>query len=238
MKKPGKKYAEKQKLINRDKFYSIPEAAALLKKTAYAKFDETIDLSIRLGIDPKKSEQNIRGTVVLPGGGGKKIRIVVLTRGEKYKEAQEAGADHVGAEDLIDKILNGWLDFDIILATPDIMPAVGKLGKVIGKRGLMPNPKAGTVTQDIGKAVKEFKAGKVEFKPDKSAVVHLAIGKVSFDEESVAKNIKAIIEAISRGRPSGFKGQLFKSVTVSSTMGPGIRIDLSRAVKEAAEAEN
>lgn len=235
MKKPGKKYIEKQKLVDRNKHYSILEAAALLKKTAYAKFDETIDMSIRLGIDPKKSEQNIRGTVVLPGGGGKKIRLVVLTRGEKYKEAQEAGADFVGAEDLIDKILNGWLDFDLILATPDIMPAVGKLGKVIGKRGLMPNPKAGTVTQDIGKAIKEFKSGKVEFKPDKTGVVHLAIGKVSFDEESIAKNISAIIDAINRGRPSGFKGRLFKSAAVSSSMGPGIRIDLSKAVKEAEE---
>lgn len=233
--KHGKKYAEKQKLVGVGKLYSIPEAASLVKKTAFAKFDETIDLSIRLGIDPKKSDQNVRGTVALPGGSGKKIRLVVLTRGEKYKEAQDAGADFVGAEDLIDKISEGWLDFDLIIATPDIMPKVGKLGKVIGKKGLMPNPKAGTVTQDIGKAVKEFKSGKVEFKPDKSSVVHLAIGKVSFSESDIEKNITEVIEQINKAKPSGFKGRFFRSAAISSTMGPGIRIDLSKAVKEAVE---
>lgn len=233
----GKKYIEKDKLVEKEKQYTIPEAAALLKKCTYAKFDETIDLAIRLGTDPKKGDQNVRGTIVLPAGTGKKIRIVVLTRGEKYKEAQEAGADFVGAEDLIDKILGGWLDFDLILATPDIMPMVGKLGKALGRKGLMPNPKAGTVTQDIAKAVKEFKAGKLEFKPDKSGVIHLGIGKMSFNENDIAKNISIILETINRARPSGFKGQLLKSVFVSSTMGPGIKIDISKSLKDSKDMD-
>ena len=232
-----KKYAEKAKLVNRDTTYLLEEAVSLMKQTATAKFDETIDLSIRLGIDPKKNEQNVRGTVVLPGGTGQKIRLAVLAKGDKYKEAQEAGADFVGMDDLVEKMMGGWTDFDLVLATPDVMASAGKLGKVLGKKGLMPNPKAGTVTNDIGKAVKEFKAGKVEFKPDKGAVIHLAIGKASFDSKAIGSNIMAILEAVNKARPTAFKGHYFKSVYISSTMGPSIKINVQKALKTAQEAE-
>ena len=233
----NKKYAEKAKLVNRDAVYLLEEAVSLLKQTATAKFDETIDMSIRLGIDPKKTDQNVRGTVVLPGGTGQTIRLAVLAKGDKYKEAQEAGADYVGMDDLVEKMMGGWTDFDMVLATPDVMASAGKLGKVLGKKGLMPNPKAGTVTNDIGKAVKEFKAGKVEYKPDKSAVIHLAIGKASFDSKAISSNIMAILEAVNKARPSSFKGQYFKSVFISSTMGPSIKLNVQKALKSAQEAE-
>ncbi|MFA5098496.1 MAG: 50S ribosomal protein L1 [Candidatus Margulisiibacteriota bacterium] len=235
--KTGKKYAEKAKLVDRNALYIIEEAVELLKKTAPAKFDETIDLSIRLGIDPKKTDQNVRGTVALPGGTGKKVTLAVLAKGEKYKEAQEAGADHVGMDDLVEKIMGGWTEFDLLLATPDVMASVGKLGKVLGKKGLMPNPKAGTVTNDISKAVKDFKAGKVEFKPDKSAVIHLGIGKVSFDAKAIASNIMAVLEGVNKARPSAFKGLYFKSAYISSTMGPSIKLNVQKALKNAQEAD-
>jgi len=232
--KSGKKYTEKRKMVDSQMKYGVQEAVELLKKTATAKFDESIDLALHLGVDPKKSDQSVRGTVSMPAGTGKKIKIVVLTKGDKYKEAEEAGADAVGAEDLVEKISGGWLDFDLVLATPDIMAQVGKLGKVLGKRGLMPNPKAGTVTMDIGKAVKEFKAGKLEFKMDKTGNVHMGIGKISFDEKAIKDNILAAIEAINKAKPSSVKGIFIRSATVSSTMGPGIKLNTSKFIKEEA----
>lgn len=228
----GKKFKEKKKLINSETKYPISEAVVLLKKTASPKFDETIDLAIHLGTDPKKTDQNVRGTFSLPAGTGKKIKMVVLTKSDKYKEAEEAGADFVGADDLIEKISGGWTDFDLVLATPDIMPQIGKLGKVLGRKGLMPNPKSGTVTNDIGKAVKEFKAGKVEFKQDKTANLHVGIGKMSFSEGDIEKNIIAAIETVNKAKPSGLKGVFIKSVTISSTMGPGIKLSASKIIKE------
>ncbi|MCX5749432.1 MAG: 50S ribosomal protein L1 [Candidatus Saganbacteria bacterium] len=230
--KSGKKYTEKQKLVDNQVKYTVAEAVDLLKKTARAKFDETVDLAMHLGVDPKKSDQGVRGTFALPAGTGKKIKIVVLTKGDKYKEAEEAGADAVGAEDLVEKISAGWLDFDLVLATPDIMSQVGKLGKVLGKKGLMPSPKAGTVAMDIGKAVREFKAGKLEFKMDKTGNIHLGIGKISFDEKSLKANITAAVEAINKAKPSALKGIFMKSATVSTTMGPGIKLNVSKLAKE------
>ncbi len=234
--KSGKTYLEKRKLVNNESKYLLSDAVKLLKQTARKKFDETIDLALHMGVDPKKSDQNVRGTVALPAGTGAKIRVVVLTKSEKYKEAEQAGADFVGADDLIEKISGGWLDFDLVLATPDVMGSVGKLGKVLGRKGLMPNPKAGTVTNDIGKAVKEFKAGKVEFKLDKSANIHLAIGKASFDEKSIESNISSVVEALNKAKPHGFKGVFIRSATISTTMGPGIRLNVAKLSKEISEA--
>jgi len=228
-----KKYDDVKKMIDREKKYSIADAVAILKKAARASFDETVDMALHLGVNPKKSDQSVRGTVSLPAGTGKTIKVLVLTKSDKYKEAEAAGADYVGAEDLIDKIAGGWIDFDIVLATPDIMPAVGKLGKTLGTKGLMPNPKAGTVSNDIGKAVKEFKAGKTEFKMDKGANLHLGIGKMSFKEKDIEANMTAVVETISRAKPNGFKGVFLKSVTVSTTMGPGIKLDVAKIVKGA-----
>ncbi len=234
--KHGKKFRNIAKLVDRNIKYTIADAVALLKKTKNAKFDETVDLGIHLGVDPKKSDQGVRGTVSLPGGTGNTVKIVVLTKGEKYKEAEAAGADFVGADDLVEKINGGWLDFDLVLATPDVMPSVGKLGKVLGKRGLMPNPKAGTVTNDIGKAVKEFKAGKVEYKLDKSANIHMGVGKVSFSEKALEDNILAVLDAINKAKPHGLKGIFFKSATVSTTMGPGIKLNMQKIFKDSLEA--
>jgi large subunit ribosomal protein L1 len=194
---------------------------------AYAKFDETIDLAFNLGVDPRKSDQMVRGTVVLPHGSGKSLRVLVFAKGEKEKEARDAGADFVGAEDLIEKITKGWLDFDKVVATPDIMGVVGKLGKVLGPRGLMPNPKLGTVTFDVSKAVKEIKAGKVEYKTEKAGVVHVPIGKVSFDEQKLVDNARAIIDSVNKAKPSTSKGRYLKKLSISSTMGPGLKVDLS-----------
>ncbi|MFA5104131.1 MAG: 50S ribosomal protein L1 [Candidatus Margulisiibacteriota bacterium] len=227
----NKKYSEKAKLVNGSVKYSSTEAAKLLKQTAVAKFDETIDLALHLTTDPKKSDQNIRGTVSLPAGTGKKIKLLVFARGDKAAEATAAGADHVGADDMIQKISGGWLDFDLALATPDMMPAVGKLGKILGTKGLMPNPKSGTVITDVAKAVKEFKAGKVEFKQDKTSNVHIGIGKISFSEEDIEKNIITTLGAVNKLKPSGLKGNLIKSATVSSTMGPGIGLNISKILK-------
>ena len=223
----GKKMNAAAEKIEKDKEYSLDEAVVLVKASAYAKFDETVDLAFNLGVDPRKSDQMVRGTVVLPHGTGKTVRVLVFAKGEKEKEARDAGADHVGADDLVEKITKGWFDFDKVVATPDIMGVVGKLGKVLGPRGLMPNPKLGTVTFDVAKAVKDIKAGKVEYKTEKAGVIHVPIGKVSFDKQKLLENARAIIEAVSRAKPSTSKGKYLKKLCVSSTMGPGLRIDVS-----------
>jgi large subunit ribosomal protein L1 len=223
----GKKTKAALEKIEPGKEYSLGEAVGLVKKMAYAKFDETVDLAFNLGVDPRKSDQMVRGTVVLPHGSGKAVRVLVFAKGEKEKEARDAGADFVGAEDLVEKITKGWLDFDKVVATPDIMGVVGKLGKVLGPRGLMPNPKLGTVTFDVGKAVKEIKAGKVEYRAEKAGVVQVPIGKVSFDEQKLIENAKAIIDSVNKAKPSTSKGKYVKKLSISSTMGPGLKVDPS-----------
>jgi len=219
----SKKYQELAKLVDRRKLYSLKDAIKLLKQTTRPKFVESVDLAIKLGIDPKKN--TVRGTVVLPAGSGKSMKVAVLTKGQKVKEAEEAGADHVGAEELVEKISGGFMDFDVLIASPDMMGSVGKLGKVLGSKGLMPNPKSGTVTVDIGKTVKEFKSGKVEFKVDKTAVIHMLLGKSSFKEEELEQNFLKSFSAIVHARPSGFEGNFVQSITLSNTMGPGIKLD-------------
>jgi len=226
----GKKYLEKAKLVVLRKKYMPNEAVSLLKQTSITKFDGTVDLSIKLGIDPKRSDQQVRGTVLLPGGSGKKVKVIVIAKGEKIKEAQSAGADYAGGDDLIEKISKGWTDFDVAIATPDIMASVGKLGKILGQKGLMPNPKTGTVTFDVKKTVSEFKAGKVEYKTDKTGVVHVPIGKISFSEDKIRSNLTSVVEAVSKGKPSGFKGIFIKSVAVSATMGPAVHVDISKII--------
>jgi len=211
--------------MDRDKRYELTEGVELLLKTAYAKFDEGVDLAIRLGVDPKKSDQMVRGTAVLPHGTGKKVRVLVFAKGQKEKEALDAGADIVGGEDLIEKISKGWLEFDKAIATPDMMGLVSKLGKILGPRGLMPNPKVGTVTFDLEKAIKEIKAGKVEFKVEKAGIVHVPVGKVSFGFDRLSENIKTILEVILRAKPPTSKGIYLRSIGLSTTMGPGIKID-------------
>jgi large subunit ribosomal protein L1 len=221
----GKKYSEARNKVDRSKRYELEEGVKALLETPYAKFDEGVDLAIRLGVDPKKPDQMVRGTVVLPNGIGKKVRVLVFAKGQKEKEAQDAGADYVGAEDLVEKIGQGWLDFDKAIATPDMMGTVSKLGKVLGPRGLMPNPKVGTVTFDVGKAVKEIKAGKVEFRVEKAGIVHVPVGKASFGFDRLLENIKALLEVILRVKPPTSKGIYLRSITLSSTMGPGVKID-------------
>ena len=221
----GKKYDAVSAKIEKTRLYSLEEAVKLVPEIAPAKFDEVVDLAVRLGVDPKQSEQMVRGTVVLPNGTGKKVRVLVFAKGEKEKEAKDAGADFVGGEDLIEKVSKGWLDFDSVVATPDMMGAVGKLGKILGPRGLMPNPKIGTVTFDITKAVKEIKAGKVEFKVDKSGNVHASIGKVSFGVQKLKENLLALLDGIIKAKPSTSKGIYLRSITVATTMGPGVKID-------------
>ncbi len=223
----GKKMNAAAEKIERDREYPLDEALGLVKDAAYAKFDETVDLSFNLGVDPRKSDQMVRGTVVLPHGTGKTVRVLVFAKGEKEAEARDAGADYVGADDLVEKISKGWFDFDKVVATPDIMGVVGKLGKVLGPRGLMPNPKLGTVTFDVAKAVKDIKAGKVEYKTEKAGVVHVPIGKVSFDKQKLLENARAIIESVSKAKPSTSKGKYLKKICVSSTMGPGLKIDVT-----------
>jgi len=218
--------------IDLTKEYSLEDAVSLVKESSYAKFDESIDLAVNLGIDPRKSDQMVRGAVVLPHGIGKKIRVLVFAKGEKEKEAIDAGADYVGSEDLVEKISKGWLDFDKTVATPDIMGLVGKLGKILGPRGLMPNPKLGTVTFDIAKAVKEIKAGKVEYKAEKAGIVHVPLGKVSFDSKKLRENVKAIIDSIVKAKPATSKGKYLKKLSISSTMGPGISVDITSLGKE------
>src|SRR3990167_7767085 len=218
----GKKYNTAIKNIDTTKQYKLEEAIKMVKKSAYTKFDETVDLAVNLGVDPKKSDQMVRGTVILPHGIGKKVRVLAFVKGEKAKEAADAGADYVGAEDFIEKINGGWLEFDKAVATPDLMGMVSKLGKILGPRGLMPNPKTGTVTFDIGKAVKEIKAGKVDYKTEKAGIVHVPVGKLSFDDVKLIDNIKTAIESIVRAKPVASKGRYLRKMIISSTMGPGL----------------
>ncbi|GAB6933997.1 50S ribosomal protein L1 [Calditerricola satsumensis] len=228
MPKHGKAYREVAALVDRSKLYEPAEAIELVKKTARAKFDETVDLAVRLGIDPKRSDQQVRGAVVLPHGTGKTAKVLVFAKGEKAREAEAAGADYVGDEDLINKVAQGWLDFDVVVATPDMMGQVGRLGKILGPKGLMPNPKTGTVTFDVEKAVKEIKAGKIEYRTDKAGNVHVPIGKVSFDSQKLLENFFTVIDALKRAKPAAAKGQYLRSVTLSSTMGPGIRVNVAK----------
>lgn len=221
----GKKLTSVKEKIDTTQQYVLEDAVKMVKGSAVAKFDETIDLAVNLGVDPRKSDQMVRGTVVLPHGMGKKVRVLVFAKGEKETEAREAGADYVGAEDLVEKISKGWLDFDKSVATPDVMGLVGKLGKILGPRGLMPNPKVGTVTFEVAKAVKEIKAGKVEFKAEKAGIIHVPIGKISFDEDKLLDNAKMVIKSIIKAKPATSKGKYLKKLSISSTMGPGIAID-------------
>lgn len=220
----GKKYDAAAAKVE-ERFYSLAEAFELVKQTHYAKFDESVDLAIRLGVDPKHSDQMVRGSVVLPHGTGKKVRILVFAKGEKEKEAVQAGADYVGLDDLIEKINKGWIEFDTVVATPDLMGTVGKLGKVLGPRGLMPNPKTGTVTFDIARAIREIRQGKVEYRVEKAGIVHVTIGRVSFTPAQLLESASAVLESIVKGKPASAKGKYLKSITVSSTMGPGIAVD-------------
>jgi large subunit ribosomal protein L1 len=228
----GKKYAAALALVDRGGPRPLEEAMELVKKAAPARFDETVELAIRLGVDPKHADQMVRGAVVLPHGVGKSVRVLVFAKGEKEREAREAGADYVGAEDLVEKVQGGWMGFDSAIATPDLMGQVGKLGKILGPRGLMPNPKVGTVTFDVARAVREVKAGKVEFRVDKAGNVHVPVGKKSFPSDSLTANAMALLEAIMRAKPAGAKGQYLRSITVSSTMGPGVPVDAQRVANQ------
>ncbi|MEC4677077.1 MAG: 50S ribosomal protein L1 [Nitrospirota bacterium] len=228
----GKKITAAREKIDIDRAYPLEEAIGKLKELSFVKFDETMELALNLGVDPRKSDQMVRGTVVLPHGTGRAVKILVFAKGEKEKEARDAGADYVGAEDMVEKIKNGWLDFDKAIATPDIMGLVGKLGKILGPRGLMPNPKLGTVTFDVAKAINEIKAGKVEYKTEKAGVVHIPFGKVTFEPLMLADNAKAIISSIIKAKPSTSKGKYLKRLYVSSTMGPGIKVDINSVTKD------
>jgi len=226
--KHGKKYLEAVKAYDRSKLFDVNEAISLVKKNATAKFDETIELHLRTGCDGRHADQQIRGAVVLPHGTGKTVRVLVFAKGPKADEATKAGADYVGAEDLMTKIQGGWFDFDVVVATPDMMGIVGRIGRLLGPKGLMPNPKSGTVTMDVTKAVNEIKAGKVEYRLDKANIIHVALGKASFTEEQLSDNFRTLINVILKARPSSLKGQYLKSVTLTSTMGPGIRLNVSK----------
>jgi large subunit ribosomal protein L1 len=225
MPKVPKNRAKVDAIVDRERKYSVEEACALLKQAKFAKFDETVDLAVRLGVNPKHADQMVRGALVLPHGTGKTVRVLVFAKGEKEREAREAGADLAGSDDLVAKVSEGFLDFDRVIATPDMMGAVGKLGRVLGPRGLMPNPKVGTVTFDVGNAVRDAKGGKIEYRVEKAGIVHARIGKVSFNEQALTDNAKALIGALVRQKPSTAKGSYLRSITVSSTMGPGIKID-------------
>jgi large subunit ribosomal protein L1 len=225
MGKAGKKYTEAKNKIDRTKRYTLEEALQLLPETSYARFDEGIDVAIRLGVDPKKPDQMVRGTVVLPHGTGKEVKVLVFAQGEKEKEAREAGTDYVGGEDLVEKISQGWLDFDKAIATPDMMKVVSTVGKILGPRGLMPNPKVGTVTFEVGKAVQDIKSGKVEFKVDKAGNLHVSVGKVSFGQDKIRENFLALLDSVTKAKPASSKGAYVKGLTISTTMGPGIKID-------------
>jgi len=222
----GKQQKAAKAQIDRTKAYTIEEALSLVKKTAHAKFDETVDLCVRLGVDPRKADQMVRGAVVLPNGLGKTVRVLVFAKGEKAQEAQAAGADHVGADDLVAKIQEGWYDFDTAIATPDMMGTVGKIGKLLGPRGLMPNPKVGTVTFEIGRAVSEAKSGKVEYRVEKAGIIHAPVGKVSFDVDKLKGNVVALMDALVKAKPTTSKGTYLKKVSISSTMGPGVNVDV------------
>jgi large subunit ribosomal protein L1 len=232
----GKKYLEAAKLVEPGKAYGPGEAAQLAKDTTTVTFDATLEAHIRLGVDPRHADQMVRGTVVLPSGTGKTVRVAVFAQGEKAQEALRAGADEVGAEDLVKKVDAGWLEFDVALATPDLMGQVGRLGKILGRRGLMPNPKAGTITFDLDRAIREVKGGRVEFKVDKAAIIHVPIGKASFEPEQIVANLAALVDAVNRAKPSGAKGTYLRTLTIASTMGPGIRVDIPAVLAAAAAA--
>ena len=224
--KKGKRYVESAKLVDRATLYDVDEAVSILKKTANAKFDETIEAHIRLGVDGRHADQQVRGAVVLPHGTGKTVRVLVFAKGDKVAEAEAAGADFVGGDELVPRIQKeGWLDFDVVVATPDMMGIVGRLGRILGPKGLMPNPKAGTVTMDVTKAINDIKAGKIEYRLDKTNIIHVPIGKASFTEEQLADNFQTLIDAINKARPSAVKGQYLKSITLTSTMGPGVKVN-------------
>ena len=222
----GKKYSQSVKLVGKPA-YALADAMPLVKRAAFAKFDETVEIAMRLGVDPKHADQMVRGTVVLPHGLGRSKRVIVIASGDKVREGREAGADDVGGDDLVQKIQGGWMEFDAVVATPDMMKSVGRLGKVLGPRGLMPNPKTGTVTMDVERAVKEVKAGKVEFRVDKTGIIHCPVGKVSFDAVKLAENAQALIGSVLKAKPATAKGRYVKSIVISSTMGPGVRVDLA-----------
>jgi large subunit ribosomal protein L1 len=234
MAKHGKKYLDAAKLVDRTQVYAPLEAVELAKQTSTVNFDASVEVHLRLGVDPRHADQMVRGTVVLPHGTGKVVRVAVFAQGEKAQEALRAGADEVGGDDLVKKIEAGWLEFDVALATPDSMGMVGKLGKILGRRGLMPNPKAGTITFDIERAVQEVKGGRVEFRVDKAGIVHVAVGKASFEAPALLENLAALVEAINRAKPAGAKGQYLKGLTIASTMGPGIRVDVPGVLAAAA----
>jgi large subunit ribosomal protein L1 len=222
----GKRYQDAAKLVDRTRVYPIDEAVALAKETSNVKFDASVEAHLRLGVDPRHADQMVRGTVVLPHGTGKIVRVAVFAQGEKAQEALRAGADEVGAEDLVKKIEAGWLEFDVAIATPDTMGQVGRLGRILGRRGLMPNPKAGTVTFDIERAVKEVKGGRVEFKVDKGAIIHVPVGRASFEADQLVQNLASLVDAVNRAKPSGAKGQYLRTLTIATTMGPGVRVDI------------
>jgi large subunit ribosomal protein L1 len=230
----GKKYQQAAALVTRGQPYPPREAVELLKQTSYVSFDASAEAHIRLGVDPRHADQQVRGTVVLPHGTGKKVRVLVFAQAEKAQEALRAGADEVGGEDLVKRIEAGWLEFDVALATPDMMGMVGKLGRILGRRGLMPNPKSGTITFDLDRAVREVKGGRVEFKVDKGAIIHVPFGKSSFEPDQLSENLAVLVDAINRARPTAVKGQFFKSLTVAASMGPGIRVDVPAVLAQAA----
>jgi len=236
MAKLSKNRTKVEEIVDRSRKYSVEEAASLVKKAKFAKFDETVDIAVRLGVNPKHADQMVRGAIVLPHGTGQAVRVLVFARGEKDREAREAGADFVGADDMVAKVNEGFMDFDRVIATPDMMGSVGKLGRVLGPRGLMPNPKVGTVTFDVGTAVREAKGGKVEYRVEKAGIVHARIGKSSFEEKAIAENALAIIQALVKAKPSTAKGTYLKSITLSSTMGPGVRVDPAPFMGHAEEA--
>ena len=223
--KKGKKYSDSLKLIDRTKQYDPEEAIALVKQTAKAKFDETVEISVRLGVDPRHADQQVRGAVVLPNGTGKTVLVLVICKADRAAEAEAAGADYVGAEDMVAKIQGGWFDFDVVVATPDMMGQVGRLGRVLGPKGLMPSPKAGTVTMNVAQAISEIKAGKVEYRVDKTAIIHCPVGKASFDEQKLVENLRVLMEAIIKAKPAATKGTYIRSAVISSTMGPGIKLN-------------
>ncbi|AMP20313.1 50S ribosomal protein L1 [endosymbiont 'TC1' of Trimyema compressum] len=231
MPKVGKRFKAASEKVDSEKYYDIKEAVALVKETATAKFDETIEANVRLGVDPRHADQQVRATVIMPHGTGKSHKILVFARGEKEKEALDAGAEYAGLDELATKIQGGWMDFDVVVATPDTMAIVGKLGKVLGPRGLMPNPKTGTVTQDVAKAIEEIKAGKIEFRVDKGGILHVGFAKASFDSDKIEENFKVFMEAVVKVKPSSAKGVYLKNITIKSTMGPGIKIDPSVIAK-------
>ncbi len=234
--KPAKRRKDAIAKVDRSRLYALSEACELVKEAHFAKFDESVDLAVRLGVDPKHADQMVRGATVLPHGIGKTVRVLVFAKGDKAIEAQNAGADHVGADELVQKVQDGWLEFDTVIATPDMMGQVGRLGRVLGPRGLMPNPKVGTVTFDVAKAISDVKAGKVEFRVEKAGIVHAPVGKKSFDPDKLQANARALLDALLRAKPASAKGQYLRSITMSTTMGPGIKIDPASVVAVAAEA--